>query len=144
MGRIDGDVAASPTWFRTASERLSELVDQPVDSCGRDQLDVRTVESGLPDGFVSVDWRELAVDLNVRTPLTEREADVYVLHHQFGLDRTEIATTLSLSPNTVDNHLQRVRSIESEMTQLVVDTVESLGLVEDVAETITGVEYVGN
>jgi hypothetical protein len=30
------------------------------------------------------------------------------------------------------------------MIQLVADTVESLGLAEDVAESIPGVEYVGN
>lgn len=144
LGRLERADEAPAVWIRTSPDRLEEFVDDTVDGSGRSRPVGNRLDGDLPSGISAVDWRELSVDLHVRTPLTEREADVYVLHQRFGLDRAEIATELSLSPNTVDNHLQRVRNIESEMTQLVVDTVESLGLVEAVAETITDVEYVGN
>lgn len=143
-GRLDGGDGGSSLWIQTSPDRLREFVDATVESSGRCRTVGDRLDGDLPAGVSEVNWRELSVDLHVRTPLTEREADVYVLHQRFGLDRAEIAAELSISPNTVDNHLQRVRNIESEMTQLVVDTVESLGLVKDVAETIADVEYVGN
>jgi hypothetical protein len=143
-GRLDRGEGVSALWIQTSPNRLRTLVDATVETSGRCRTVENCLDGDLPADVSEVDWRELSVDLHVRTPLTEREADVYVLHQRFGLNRSEIAAELSISPNTVDNHLQRVRNIESEMTQLVVDTVESLGLVQDVAETIADIEYVGD
>lgn len=144
LGRLDRGDGVPAVWIRTSPDRLREFVDGTIEAGGRCRPSGDYLDGDLPPGVSEVDWRELSVDLHVRTPLTEREADVYILHRRFGLDRAEIAAELSISPNTVDNHLQRVRNIESEMTKLVVDTVESLGLVREVAETIADVEYVGN
>lgn len=144
MGRLDRGDEDQSVWIRTTTSRLSRFVDETVEGPGRSRVVGNILDGDLPSGVTEVDWRELSVDLHVRTPLTEREADVYVLHHRFGLDRAEIAAELSLSPNTVDNHLQRVRDIESEMKELVINTVESLDLTKDVAETIADVEYVGD
>jgi DNA-binding CsgD family transcriptional regulator len=83
------------------------------------------------------DWRQYAVNLHVRTPLARREADVYVLHNWFGLGRKGIASELGISPNTVDNHLQKVRGIDEEMTDLVLNTIEALNLTEQVREEIS-------
>lgn len=138
--RRDGD----SLWVSVPAAKVVDLVGERVDSGGRCRFAADLVEPELPAYVSTVDWRARAVDLHVRTPLTKREADVYVLHRWFGLDRTGISDELDISPNTVDNHLQRIRNIDSEMIQLVADTVESLGLAEDVAESIPGVEYVGN
>lgn len=143
-GRLEGSEDADRTWIRIPTDHTADFLGDRVESGGRCRLAADLVRPDLPEYVAVVDWRERAVDLNVRTPLTKREADVYVLHRWFGLDRTGIAEELSISPNTVDNHLQRVRDIDSEMTQLVADTARSLGLVEEVAENIPEIEYVGD
>jgi hypothetical protein len=143
-GRVEGGPEDETLWVGIPIERTADLVGERIESSGRCRLAADLIRSELPSYVSHVDWRERAVDLNVRTPLTKREADVYVLRRWFGLDRTQIADELGISPNTVDNHLQRVKDIDSEMTRLVVDTAQSLGLVEDIAETLPGIKYVGD
>lgn len=143
-GRFEGGRDDAPIWVSVPVDRTTDLVGERVESRGRCRLAADLVRPDLPSYVSVVDWRERSVDLNVRTPLTKREADVYVLRRWFGLERVEIADELEISPNTVDNHLQRVRDIDSEMTRLVVNTAQSLDLVEDVAETLPGIEYVGD
>jgi len=139
-GRVYGRVVrpmppSEPCLVEISETTVADRGDaESVDSVDRVRL---RMDGNLIDEVRPADWRQYAVNLHVQTPLTRREADVYVLHNWFGLGRKGIASELGISPNTVDNHLQKVRSIDEEMTDLVLNTIEALNLTEQVREEIS-------
>ncbi|WP_256391540.1 sigma factor-like helix-turn-helix DNA-binding protein [Natronoarchaeum rubrum] len=139
-GRIVEDAGVDPRWVVLPTETVRELAGD-ADLASAERVPLRKWDRGeLPEGAREVDWCQISVDLHVRTPLTRREADVYVLRRWFGLGRSEIARELEISPNTVDNHLQNVKDIDDEMTELVVNTIRALDIEESVLSALPGVD----
>jgi hypothetical protein len=139
-GRVIEDAGVDPRWVVLPTENVRELACND-DLASAERVPLREWDSGeLPEGAREVDWCQISVDLHVRTPLTRREADVYVLRRWFGLERSEIARELDISPNTVDNHLQNVKDIDDEMTKLVVNTIRALDIEDSVLSALPDVE----
>ena len=135
-GRVVADSHTEERWIAIPSESVERIAGTD-DLTDTNCVPLRELAPDeLPDGATDTDWRQLAVDLQVKTPLTQREADVYVLCRWFGLERGEIATTLDISPNTVDNHLQNVKDIDDEITELVINTIEALDLTDPVLSAL--------
>ncbi|WP_135855094.1 helix-turn-helix transcriptional regulator [Halorussus salinus] len=142
-GRLSQAGETGIEWVTYSAEVLDRVVpDHEFSRPGR--LDFTQLSADqrrvLQNAATQRDWRELAVDLHVKTPLTNREADVYVLRQWFALNRREIADQLDISPNTVDNHVQRVKEIDGEMIELVSNTIQYFDIAEEVAAEVSQVE----
>lgn len=125
-------MAKDPSWdgrghfFAAAAEAMRQiLVDQARRKSslkrggGQQRIDIDDIE--LPIAPPSDDILDLDAALRSLAVVDKEKADVVMLRYFAGLDREETATTLGLSPRTVDRHwlyartwLHREMSVEAD------------------------------
>ncbi|WP_256010883.1 RNA polymerase sigma factor [Desertivirga xinjiangensis] len=83
----------------------------------------RTAEISGPDGESQIKRKEYMKAINmVISRLTSRRREVVQLYLDEGLTRKKIAEHLSVSPNTIDNHLQESLNILRRELQPYLET----------------------
>jgi len=84
------------------------------------KLSVREAE---PIGISELEYNELKGQVdNLISKLPERQKQVYLLHREQGLTYPEIAVRLSISKNTVENHMVKaLHSLRRQMSHSLIN-----------------------
>lgn len=90
-----------------------------------EHLKKSTVLLQTPDGTQEVEYNEFLNQLErIISSLPERQKQVYLLHREQGLTYPEIADRLSISKNTVENHMGKaLSSLRQKMSHALLNNI---------------------